>query len=619
MKIKLLILSLIIFFFSNFIVAQHNIIPIPVNYKSTKTTFLLSDKVSLNHSINNTQAIEYIEQLRGFLAQYGITTIDNKSKHNAIHIRLSDNPEIGEEGYTLEVNTGMIILSANTAAGLFNGIQTLKQLIPLNIDKDKNRKIMGCTIIDYPRFKWRGLMLDVSRHFFNVDDVKSFIDKMAEYKFNVFHWHLSDDNGWRIEIKSLPKLTEIGAWRVERDVWGGAEPQPEEPKTYGGFYTQEQIKDIVKYAQNRNITIVPEIDMPGHSMALLSAYPQYSVNKEPKYVSPGNKFAEWYDNGKFKMLVENTLNPTDENVYEFIDKIFTEVAQLFPGIYIHMGGDEAYHGYWDESKEVKEFMLKHKIKDTHELQSYFVQRVEKIINSKGKKMIGWDEILEGGLADGAAVMSWRGMKGGIAAAKMNHEVVMSPTTYAYLDYMQGDKTVENKIYASLSLEKSYEFEPLPQGVDPKYILGGQGNVWTERIPNLQFAFYMTYPRAFAIAESVWSPAENKNWNNFIRRTEVHFDRFESSNTNICKAVYDPIVKVYKNEDKLMCELSNSIPNSEIYYTVNNTYPVKYGTKYSIPFEIKKGKLKLRTQTFVGDKAIGRELIIDRSILVERAK
>jgi hexosaminidase len=234
-------------------------------------------------------------------------------------------------------------------------------------------------------------------------------------------------------------------------------------------------------------------------MAALAAYPELSTRKEPKTVNPGAKFAEWYGDGKFEMLIENTLNPADEKVYEFLDKVFTEIAALFPGEFIHMGGDECYHGYWEKDVEVQKFMKKHQIKDSHELQSYFVKRTEKIINSKGKKMIGWDEILEGGLAEGAAVMSWRGMKGGIEAAKMGHEVVMSPTTFAYLDYTQGDHSVENPIYADLSLEKAYSFEPVPEGIDAKLILGGQGNLWTEVIPDLQFAFYMTYPRAFAIA------------------------------------------------------------------------------------------------------------------------
>ncbi len=618
MKNKFYIFFLIII--SQQTYAQHSIIPIPVEYTSTNEVFIFDDQINIELKTDNIQVIQYVDQFYHFLSEIGIS-ISDKSTGKSIHISINKKPvpELGNEGYTLNITKNTITLSANKAAGIFNGIQTLKQLFP--IEKTDTIAIAGCSIKDYPRFKWRGLMLDVSRHFFTIDEVKAYIDKMSQYKFNVLHWHLTDDQGWRIEIKSLPKLTEVGAWRVERYGRFGKSrtvPKPNEKATYGGFYTQEQIKDIVRYAQDRNITIVPEIDIPGHSMAALAAYPELSVKKEPKYVAPGTKFSEWYGGGKFKMLIENTLNPTDEKVYEFIDKVFTEVAQLFPGKYIHMGGDEAYHGYWEENKEVQKFMKKHKIKDTHELQSYFVKRVQKIINSKGKKMIGWDEILDGGLADGAAVMSWRGMKGGIAAAKMKHEVVMSPTTFAYLDYMQGDETVENKIYASLSLEKSYTFEPVPDGIDSKYILGGQGNLWTEAIPTLQYAFYMTYPRAFAIAETVWSPKAAKNWEDFIQRTQAHFDRFDASNTNISKAVYEPIVHVYIENDTLMCKLKNSIPNSEIYYSINNTYPVQFGIKYSTPFKIPEGDLKLRAQTFVNGKAIGRELIIDRTNLKKRA-
>ena len=622
MRILSTLIVLIVFFNTNLIFAQHSIIPIPVKYTATEDSFIFQNEINFYTPIKDKKANVYINQLHSFLTNKGVKLINKRTKHNIIYLAFTkkNNPELGDEGYTLEVRNDRIKIIANKAAGIFNGIQTLKQLFP--IAKEDPLKIAGCTITDYPRFKWRGLMLDVSRHFFTVDEVKAYINQMAAYKFNVLHWHLTDDQGWRIEIKALPKLTSIGAWRVERYGRFGKSrtaPKPNEKPTYGGFYTQEQIKDIVSYAQDRNITIVPEIDIPGHSMAALAAYPELSVKKEPKYVAPGTKFSEWYGGGKFKMLIENTLNPTDEKVYEFVDKVFTEVAQLFPGKYIHMGGDEAYHGYWEENKDVQKFMKKHKIKDTHELQSYFVKRVEKIISSKGKKTIGWDEILDGGLAEGAAVMSWRGMKGGIAAAKMKHEVVMSPTTFAYIDYMQGDETVENKIYSSLSLEKTYTFEPVPKGVDAKYILGGQANLWSEVIPTMPFAFYMTYPRAFAIAESVWSPAANKNWGDFIKRTQTHFNRFDVSNTNISKAVLDPIVYVYKEDDKMMCTLKNSIPNSEIYYTINNTYPVQFGTKYTEAFEIPEGNLKLRTQTFVNGKPIGRALIIDRTILKKRVE
>jgi len=607
---------------------EPSIIPLPVQHQSIDTTFIVGNTLNLAFNSEDIQAKKYVDNFVFFLSDAGIKINSEtvNSPKNTINILLNNTvvSEIGDEGYKLEIHKNTIDLSANKAAGIFNGLQTLKQFFPPDFKVDQNNSIAlkGATIVDYPRFAWRGLMLDVSRHFFSVEDVKSYIDKMSHYKLNTFHWHLTDDQGWRIEIKSLPKLTEVGAWRVERHGrFGGSRPHPKagEEASYGGFYTHEQIKDIVQYATDRNITIVPEIDMPGHMMAALAAYPEMSVKKESKFVAPGSKFAEWYGNGKFKMLIENTLNPADENVYEFIDKIFTEVVELFPGEYIHMGGDEAYHGYWEADPKVRQFMKKNNIKDSHELQSYFVKRVEKIISSKGKKTIGWDEILDGGLADGAAVMSWRGMEGGIKAAKMGHNVVMSPTTFAYLDYTQGDHSVENKIYADLSLEKSYSFEPIPEDIDPKYILGGQGNLWTEVVPNLQYAYYMTYPRAFAISETFWSPKENKNWGSFIDRTEVHFKRFDAQNSNISKAVLDPIVRTYTENGKMMCKLSNSASNTDIYYTIDNTYPVKFGIKYTGPFEVPKGNLSLHTQTFRDGAPISRQLKIKREDLIKRVE
>ena len=600
----------------------HTIIPIPAHFEPLQAGFEISNEIKIELNTKNKQANIYVDNFKGYINNLGIKTSNSTTKPLIIKLNEKQDTLLGIEGYQLEVNENHIVLVANNEAGIFNGLQTLKQLLPAKRIKSKPIVIASCKIVDYPRFAWRGLMLDVSRHFFTVEEVKSYLDKMSEYKFNVFHWHLTDDQGWRIEIKSFPKLTEIGAWRVERYGRYGSDrayPNDGEKASYGGFYSQEQVKEIVQYAKDRNITIVPEIDVPGHSMAVLAAYPELSVNKKPTFVVPGSKFVDWQGGGKFEMLIENTLNPSDEKVYEFIDKVFSEIAELFPGNYIHMGGDEAYHGYWERDRNVQKFMKKNGIKDGEELQSYFVKRVEKIINSKGKKLIGWDEILDGGLAEGATVMSWRGMKGGIQAAKMGHEVVMTPTTFVYLDYMQGDKSVENRIYASLSLEKTYEFEPVPEGVKPELILGGQGNLWTEEVATMPFAFYMTYPRAFAIAETLWSKKQNKDWNDFARRTESHFDRFEVKNTNISQAVLDPIISIYIEGEKLMCKLENSIPETEIYYTVDNTYPAQFGIKYTEPFEIPEGDLDLHTQTIRNGKAIGRELHITRKKLLERVE
>ncbi len=602
-------------------ISQHNIIPEPVNYTPTNDTFLLNGAINIAVSVSTAPPMVAVDNFVNHVQSIGIKINYTVPEKSTLRFDVNPNHELDLEAYELTVTSKFISIKASTNAGLFNAFQSLKQLLPAGKTKGEI-KIPGCVIKDAPRFAWRGLMLDVSRHFFTVAEVKAYIDQMSEYKFNVFHWHLTDDNGWRIEIKSLPKLTEVGAWRVERHGSFGDQrkaPKQGETRPYGGFYTQEQIKDVVQYAKDRNITVVPEIDIPGHSMAVLAAYPELSTLKEQKMVCPGHKFAVWPGDGTFKMLEENTLDPSNEKVYEFVDKVFGEIATLFPSEYIHMGGDECYKGYWEESAEVQTFMKKKKIKDAHELQSYFVGRVQKIINSHGKKMIGWDEIIEGGLKEGAAVMSWQGMKGGIHAAKKGHKVVMSPTTYAYLDYQQGDLAVENSIYANLTLEKSYLFEPVPAGVDSSLILGGQANVWTEAIPTLDFAYYMTYPRAFSIAETVWSPKNKKDWNNFMSKTEAHFDRFDTKGKNICKAVYEPTVKVFKKDGKFYCELTNSVANTEIYYSVNNTYPVNFDTKYTEAFVIPKGKLKLRTQTFRGNKSLGRELIINRKDLVKRAK
>lgn len=606
-----------------------NIIPIPVKYEQTQEKFIFDNNVDFIIPNGNSTIKTYVENFITFLGANGSASkiLNKKANKKAINILLVKNAEIGEEGYILEVKSSEITLSATTHKGVFNGLQTLRQLLPSDWESKSNPsskgEIIGCKIVDYPRYKWRGLMLDVSRHFFTVDEVKQYIDRMSTYKFNVFHWHLSDDEGWRVEIKSLPKLTELGAWRVERNGrFGEGRPYPKEGEknTYGGFYTQEQIKDVVKYAAERNITIVPEIDMPGHSMAILTAYPELSTKKEPKFVNPGSKFAEWFGPHEFKMLIENTLNPADEKVYEFVDKVMTELAQLFPGEYIHMGGDEAYHGFWEEDKNVQAFMKKNNLKDTKELQGYFVKRVNTIINSKGKKMIGWDEILDGGgLPKSTSVMSWRGMDGGIKAAKDGHQVVMAPTTFAYIDYTQGDKSVENPIYSDLSLAKSYSFEPTPEGVDPKYILGGQANLWTEVIPTIQFAFYMTYPRAMAIAEKVWSPKGASDFTNFLNRLEGEFKRFDNAEVNISKAIYEPEVKVIKRDNKFILELSTAIPNAEVFYSLDNTYPAKYAKQYNAPVEIPEGDLKLRTQTYRNGHELGRELIIPREDLIKRAK
>lgn len=611
--------------------AQNNtiqIIPQPVDIQAGSGVFKLSAQTA-TIAYDKADALAVAEMLvKKLSTPTGIAFKAQQGKSGAIQLKLNDTPnaKLGKEGYTIDATASGVTIAANQAAGLFYGMQTFLQLLPKEIESKKAVKaswtIPVAKITDYPRFGWRGLMLDVSRHFFSKEDVMAYIDEMARYKFNTFHWHLTDDNGWRVEIKSLPKLTEVGAWRVARAGHFGEReaPKPGEKATYGGFYTQNDIKEVIQYAQARNITIVPEIDVPGHSMAAIAAYPELSCTKDPNIqVNPGSNFAEWYGNGKFKMLIDNTLNPSDEKVYQFLDKVFTELAALFPGQYIHVGGDECYKGFWEENADCQALMKKEGMTDVEQLQGYFMKRVEKILESKGKKLIGWDEILEGGISPNATVMSWRGIEGGIKAAKMQHDVVMTPTTFAYLDYTQGEQTIDPPIYAHLRAQKSYSFEPVPDGVDAKYILGGQGNLWTEQIPTLRYAQYMTYPRAWALSEVYWTPKEKKNWNDFTKRMETHFKRSDVAEVNYSKAVYDAIVKTSMKDGKLMLELASEIPDLDIFYSLDDTMPDNFSTKYTKPVEVPEGPVTLRVVTYRNGKSMGHLITLKRAELEKRAK
>jgi hexosaminidase len=546
---------------------------------------------------------------------------------NTICFFLVADNSIPDEGYRLKVTKNNIVLSARKPAGLFYGVQTLLQLLPPDIlNKIPNGRIdweiPAVTIEDHPRFGWRGLMLDVSRHFFTVSQVKDFIDQMAKYKFNLLHLHLTDDQGWRLQIKSLPKLTEVGAWRVDRTGTFGtlSKPEPGEKATYGGFYTHEDIKELVKYAGDRFINILPEIDIPGHSLAALASYPELSCTPGEYYVSPGDRFMIWPGGGQhFYGLLDNTICPANEKAYEFIDKVFTEVAQLFPFEYIHMGGDETARNFWEKNEQIKALMQKEKLKDLDEVQSYFVKRVEKIINSKGKKMIGWDEILQGGLAPNAAVMSWRGMKGGIEAVKLGHEVVMSPTDFAYLDYMQGDGIIEPPVYASLRLKKAYQFEPVPDSIDASLIKGGQGNLWTEQVYNTRHLQYMIWPRAFALSETLWSPKEKKNWEDFSVRVQKHFERLEMAGIKYSPAIYDPIISVAKKDTaSIIVTLKTEIEGLSIHYSFDNSFPDRFYPAYKEPLLVPRDAAFMKMITYRKNEPIGRLMIMPMAELKKRA-
>ncbi|AMR31100.1 beta-N-acetylhexosaminidase [Mucilaginibacter sp. PAMC 26640] len=534
---------------------------------------------------------------------------------------------LGKEGYFLSVKPKGITISANEPAGLYYGVQTLLQLLPKEIEGSVISKNVQWTvpvvdIYDYPRFAWRGLMFDVSRHFFTKKEVMRYIDDMVKYKFNLLHLHLTDDEGWRIEIKSLPRLTSVGAFNVKREGSFGdfIPPLPGEPRTYGGFYTQDDIRELVKYGQDRFVNIMPEVDVPGHSLAAVAAYPQLSATPgADKYVvRSGEKIMDWSKPGH-PALVDNTLNPAGEYTYEFLDKVLTEVAQLFPFQYIHMGGDECAKNFWEQSDQVKALMAKEKLTTMEQVQSYFEKRLEKIVESKGKKFMGWDEILEGGIGPNAALMSWRGTQGGIEATKQRHDVVMSPTTFVYLDYMQSDKIMEPVVYATLRLNKTYEFEPVPDGADAKYIKGGQANLWTEQVYNLRQAEYMTWPRGLAVAESVWSPKEKKNFATFFPKVEKHFKRFDEAETKYAPSVYDPIFTAKRNADKsLSVSLETEVPGLDIYYSFDNSYPDRFYPKYAGTLNVPIDATQFRVITYKRKQPIGRMVTMPVAELNKRA-
>lgn len=613
----------ILLFFANqflFLSAQTpQIIPQPAELIKGQGTFTINEKTAIYLMAQDNEIRLVANKLNDALkraAGFELNTNAQPGK-NVIHFNMSTTAGLGEEGYILSVNPERIQVLAEKPAGLFYAVQSILQLLPKEIESKTAQSgiqwsIPAVEIRDKPRFGWRGAMLDVSRHFFTKQEVKQFIDDIARYKYNLLHFHLTDDQGWRIEIKSYPKLTEVGAWNVKKTGRFGtfSAPAENEPRDYGGFYTQDDIRELVQYARERYVNILPEIDVPGHSMAAVASYPDLSCTPGTYKVNSGEPFMDWHGNGLFTARIDNTLCPANEKVYAFLDKVFTEVSALFPFPYIHMGGDECAKNFWEKNPQIKELMAREKLKDMHEVQSYFVGRVSKIVSSKGKKMIGWDEILEGGLVKDAAVMSWRGMKGGIEAAKMGHEVVMTPTTHVYVDYMQGDAAIEPPVYASLRLKKSYEFEPVPEGVDPKLIKGGQANMWTEQIYNTRHLDYMMWPRGFAIAEALWSPASQRNWKGFVPRVEAQFDRFNVADKKFASSIYEADIKVKKDANgNLSLDLPTEIEGLNVHYSFDNSFPDAYYPKYEgKSISVPRDATTVKLQSYRNGKPIGRIII-----------
>jgi hexosaminidase len=504
------------------------IVPKPVsmeihsgNFHFDATTNIVAEKGTMHEA----------EMLNVYLKKlYGIQLpIKNKmNKGSFIIFKLLPGNE-RKDAYNLNVGSNNIIISSTGNEGLFYGMQTLLQLLPET--KTTTATIPQLSIKDYPRFQYRGMHLDVGRHFFDADYIKKYIDYLAYFKYNTFHWHLTEDQGWRIEIKKYPRLTSVGAFR-NGTIIGHYPGTGNDNIRYGGFYTQEQIKDVVKYAQDRFITIIPEIEMPGHASAAIAAYPELSCFPDSStYISSRTPWAGSRDGKQVQQTwgVFNDIFVPSENTFKFLENVLDEVMQLFPSKYIHIGGDEAPKTYWKESAFCQQLIKDKNLKDEHGLQSYFIQRIEKYLNSKGRKIIGWDEILEGGLAPNATVMSWRGEKGGIAAAQQHHDVIMTPTTYCYFDYSQTKNDDSLTIGGFLPLEKVYNYEPFPKELDAseaKYILGAQGNLWTEYVPNSQKLEYMVFPRMSALSEVVWSPKDSRDFDRFKSELPDLYKKYE---------------------------------------------------------------------------------------------
>lgn len=550
----------------------------------------------------------------------GITPAITRPGKGEINLRLADG--MAPEAYTLSVGKRGVEITASTPAGLFYGTQSMLQLLPKEIKGSAKADIVWraprVEIEDSPRFPWRGMMLDVSRHFFTKQEVMAYIDQMAEYKMNRFHWHLTDDQGWRIEIESLPRLTQIGAWRAERvgDWWGREVQRPGEEATYGGFYTKEDVAEVLEYARRRYVTVIPEIDVPGHSVAALVAYPELACMKAPESVGVGNKFYT---------IDENSLCIGSPKTMEYMAKIFTEVAAMFPSEYIHIGGDECFKGFWSRCPKCTKLMVDQGIKDVNELQSYFIRQMESLLKKSGRKIIGWDEIHEGGLAPEATVMSWRGMQGGILAAKQGHHVIMTPDNHCYIDLYQGEPSVEPETYSMCRLSDSYRFEPVPDGINPELIIGGQGNLWAEAVPTFRHAQYMSWPRGWALSEVLWSDTTRRDWSDFVGRVERHFERADCADINYARSMYNAIVNTTLTTSEadssqvLTVELSSELPDMAIYYSWDNTVPDHHSARYTEPLGVPLNASRLKVMTYRDGKPVGQLIKLDVKDLKARAK
>jgi hexosaminidase len=521
-----------------------NIIPQPVKMEIGQGHF------SINASTKIVLVSQGMEKSARFLNDYlqkfygfKLPVSNGSANTKGVVLKKTALPDPTDGAYTMNITANGVTIAGNTESGTFYGMQTLIQLLPL--EKATSFSVPFLSIEDKPRFAYRGMHLDVGRHFFPVDFIKKYIDFIAMYKLNTFHWHLTEDQGWRIEIKKYPRLTTVGGFR-NGTIIGRYPGKGNDGIRRGGFYTQQEIKEVVKYASDRYVTILPEIELPGHSSAAIAAYPQLSCFPDESTKHPAK--TTWYGDSTGKQVQQvwgvfpDVFAPT-EYTFKFLENVLDEVIQLFPGKYIHIGGDECPKESWKRSAFCQQLIKEKGLKDEHGLQSYFIQRIEKYLNSKGRQIIGWDEILEGGLAPNATVMSWRGEQGGIEAAKQKHTVIMTPGGWMYFDHSQNKKEDSVTIGGYTTIQKVYSYEPIPKELsaeDEKYVLGAQANVWTEYMNNVPKVEYMIFPRVSALSEVLWSPKQQRDWKNFDQKLQGEFKRYDWWKVNYSKAYFDSV-------------------------------------------------------------------------------
>ncbi len=588
-----------------------SIIPKPAEIEKSNEKFTLTRQTPIYSLQSNT--LSEIIIFNQYLQEYfGFRLPVTKNKPETTHIEVSSSDLYAEESYQIEMNSEKIKISGSQS-GVFYGLISLLQMLPLNFEESVT--IPCYNISDSPRFSWRGMHLDVSRHFFPKEYILRYIDFLAYYKMNTFHWHLTDDQGWRIEIKKYPALTAQGGWR-DGTLIGHSSSDPSIIDTikHGGFYTQEEVRKIVAYAQARHITVVPEIEMPGHSVAAIHAYPFLSCKSQKIPVA-----TTW---GVFEDVF-----CTKDSVFTFLEDVLTEVMELFPSTYIHVGGDECPKVSWKNCPHCQNKMKSENLKNEYELQSYFIKRIEKFLNKHNRKLIGWDEILEGGLAPNAAVMSWQGIEGGMAAVKNGNHAVMTPGSHCYFDHYQGDPSNEPlAIGGYTTLEKTYAYEPIPENLTPeqeKLILGAQGNVWTEYMKTPEHVEYMIFPRLCALAEVVWSPKEKRNYEVFLSRLQIHFQKFDNRGINYAKSIYEIKKEILfdESQNRIYLKLNQAFSENKIFFKTNGndfsdyTSPILIDKNQIINAETRNSEGKVlgkAEQQFSISKTSGSKILLQHS-------